>query len=125
MRFASSVVSGLTLLGSAIAHPGHDIQQEIQERRDFLSSIKRTDLSHCAEKLRARGIEKRNIERRAAQVNKARAKRQSNLKTIRQVLTFHRRLHQTRRCYRSSHFAQCHQSRVLARHRGRYHLLWQ
>lgn len=76
MRFASTVISGLTLLaGSAIAHPGHDISQEIQERRDFLNNVKRTDLSHCAAKLKARGVDKRNVARRVSQVNKARAKR--------------------------------------------------
>ncbi|KAI1382716.1 aromatic compound dioxygenase [Hypoxylon trugodes] len=76
MRFASSVVSGLALLaGSVVAHPGHDLTQEIKERREFLSSVKRTNLDHCAPKLKARGVEKRNIQRRAALLEKARAKR--------------------------------------------------
>ncbi|KAI0130428.1 Intradiol ring-cleavage dioxygenase [Xylariales sp. AK1849] len=75
MRVAQSVVvSGLALLSSTvIAHPGHDLTQEIAERRDFLSTSKRADLSHCAAKLQARGVEKRNVARRHAAVEKARA----------------------------------------------------
>ncbi|KAI2618086.1 aromatic compound dioxygenase [Hypomontagnella submonticulosa] len=76
MRFAGSVVSGLALLtGFAAAHPGHDLTQEIKERREFLNSVKRTNLDHCAGQLKARGVQKRNIERRAALLEKARAKR--------------------------------------------------
>lgn len=76
MRFTQSFASGLALFStSAIAHPGHDLTQEIAERRDFLGSVKRADLSHCASKLRARGVEQRNVARRTAAVEKARAKR--------------------------------------------------
>lgn len=57
------------------AHPGHDISQEIAERKEFLGSVKRSDLSHCATKLKARGNHKRNVARRAAALEKARAKR--------------------------------------------------
>lgn len=78
MRFTTSVVSGLVLLaGSAVAHPGHDITQEIKERRDFLSTVKRTNLGHCASKLKARGVDKRNVARRVALLEKARAKSKS------------------------------------------------
>ncbi|KAI1373972.1 aromatic compound dioxygenase [Hypoxylon crocopeplum] len=81
MRFASSVISGLALLvGSTVAHPGHDISHEIKERREFLNSVKRTNLDHCAPKLKARGVEKRNVERRAALLEKARVKRGLNKK---------------------------------------------
>lgn len=59
----------------ASAHPGHDIAHEAAERRDFLNSVKRSSLAHCATKLKARGVEARNVARRSAQVNKARAKR--------------------------------------------------
>ncbi|KAK2035616.1 aromatic compound dioxygenase [Colletotrichum zoysiae] len=74
MRF-SSVATGLALLSSVVAHPGHDITEEIVERRAFLSSVKRANLSHCADKLAARGLTARNIARRAAQVQYARQKR--------------------------------------------------
>ncbi|ETS82067.1 hypothetical protein PFICI_07069 [Pestalotiopsis fici W106-1] len=76
MRFAQTVASGLALLSSGvIAHPGHDLTQEIAERRAFLGSVKRADLSHCASKLKARGLTQRNVERRTAALNRARAKR--------------------------------------------------
>lgn len=76
MRFTQSFVSGLTLLsGSALAHPGYDLTQEIAERREFLGSVKRADLSHCAAKLKARGVSERNVARRTAVIEKARAKR--------------------------------------------------
>ncbi|KAK9772182.1 putative Intradiol ring-cleavage dioxygenase [Seiridium cardinale] len=76
MRFTQTVVSGLTLLSSSVfAHPGHDLTQEIAERREFLSSVKRADLSHCSAKLKARGVDKRNVERRTAALERARAKR--------------------------------------------------
>ncbi|KPM34841.1 hypothetical protein AK830_g11725 [Neonectria ditissima] len=76
MRFANNVFAGLALLnGVAIAHPGHNVAEEAAERRDFLSSVKRSSLAHCAEKMKARGVEARNIARRSAQIEKARAKR--------------------------------------------------
>ncbi|KAI0831035.1 aromatic compound dioxygenase [Hypoxylon sp. FL0890] len=81
MRFTCSVVSGLALMsGFVAAHPGHDVSHEIKERREFLSSVKRTNLDHCAAQLKARGVERRNIERRAALLEKARAKRGLNKK---------------------------------------------
>ncbi|KAF5673431.1 extracellular dioxygenase [Fusarium heterosporum] len=61
--------------GIASAHPGHDVAQEAAERRQFLNSVKRSSLAHCAPKLRARGIEARNVARRSAQVDKLRQKR--------------------------------------------------
>ncbi|KAI5918084.1 aromatic compound dioxygenase [Camillea tinctor] len=76
MAMLLTVVSGLALLSSSVvAHPGHDLTQEIAERREFLNSVKRTDLSHCADKLKARGVTKRNVARRSAMLEKARAKR--------------------------------------------------
>ncbi|KAH7242343.1 Intradiol ring-cleavage dioxygenase [Fusarium tricinctum] len=59
----------------ASAHPGHDVAHEAAERREFLSSVKRSSLAHCATKLKARGVEARNVARRSAQVHKARQKR--------------------------------------------------
>lgn len=69
------MTGALLLSGAAIAHPGHDVQEEALERRTFLSSIKRSSLAHCADKLKARGLEARNIARRSAQVSKAQTKR--------------------------------------------------
>ncbi|KAH9893788.1 aromatic compound dioxygenase [Xylariomycetidae sp. FL2044] len=72
----SNVVSGLALLaGSVSAHPGHDITEEALQRREFLKTVKRADLSVCSEKLKARGMQDRQQERRAAAIEAARAKR--------------------------------------------------
>lgn len=59
-----------TFLASAFAailvcaHPGGDVQTELAEQRAMLSLMTRTDLSHCAEKIKARGLEARAIARR-------------------------------------------------------------
>ncbi|KAI1367242.1 aromatic compound dioxygenase [Xylaria arbuscula] len=71
MRF-SAVLAGSAAL--VAAHPGVDHSHEILQRREFINNVKRTDLSHCAEKLKARGFEQAGIERRKALAN-ARAKR--------------------------------------------------
>jgi hypothetical protein len=73
--FKSLLTTFAVAASIASAHPGHDIAHEAAERREFLSSVKRSSLAHCAPKLRARGVEARNIARRSAQVNKARQKR--------------------------------------------------
>jgi hypothetical protein len=72
-------VSGLAVLaGLVAAHPGHDVAQEAAEQRAYLQSAKRTSLAHCADRLKARGIEARNIARRKATIDKARQKRGLN-----------------------------------------------
>ncbi|KAF3764837.1 hypothetical protein M406DRAFT_41869 [Cryphonectria parasitica EP155] len=74
MRFTSALLAA-TLSVLAAAHPGHSLEQELQERRDFLSTTRVRDLSHCAAKLKARGIEGRNIARRTQRLEAARAER--------------------------------------------------
>lgn len=56
------------------AHPGHDTRQEVEERFAYFQHRKR-DLTHCAAKIKARGLEARNIARRHASVKSARVKR--------------------------------------------------
>lgn len=63
MRF-SGLLSASLLAAVAVAHPGHDHHAEMAERRSMLQHSRR-DLSHCAAKLKARGIEARNVKRRA------------------------------------------------------------
>ncbi|TVY84533.1 hypothetical protein LSUE1_G000617 [Lachnellula suecica] len=63
-----------SLVGLAIAHPGHDIQQEIQARARGLEDSPR-DISHCAAELKARGLEQRTVERRTEILRGAREKR--------------------------------------------------
>ncbi|KAK4246552.1 Intradiol ring-cleavage dioxygenase [Corynascus novoguineensis] len=75
MLFTKAFTGLAVLAGIVAAHPGHDINKEAAERRSYLQSAKRTSLAHCADKLKARGIEARNIARRKATVEKARQKR--------------------------------------------------
>jgi uncharacterized protein (DUF2384 family) len=65
-----------TLISSIIvqAHPGHDINHEIRERAKALEHSKR-DISHCAAKMKARGVEQRTIERRLERLRSERQKR--------------------------------------------------
>ncbi|RYP62526.1 hypothetical protein DL771_009709 [Monosporascus sp. 5C6A] len=48
MRFTGLASCLVIVAGLASAHPGRDISQDIVERREFLSTVKRNDLSHCA-----------------------------------------------------------------------------
>ncbi|KAK7605860.1 extracellular dioxygenase [Phyllosticta paracitricarpa] len=57
--------AALNLLAAtkAVALPGHDIKEEASQRRSALSSFERRSLSHCQEKLKARGVHDKNIAR--------------------------------------------------------------
>jgi hypothetical protein len=72
MRFALALV--LPLL--AAAHPGHNVREEALERRQFLDTAKRADLSHCADKLQKRGVSDRAVARREAALHRVRQKRE-------------------------------------------------
>ncbi|PSS05277.1 Intradiol ring-cleavage dioxygenase [Coniella lustricola] len=74
MRFTPALVATV-LLESVAAHPGHSLAEELQERRQYLSTAKVRDLSHCTAKLKARGVEARNLARREQTFAAARAKR--------------------------------------------------
>ena len=76
MHFCKALSVLPVLLGYALAHPGHDIREEILERRNFVNAVARADLSHCADNLAARGVVKRNIARRQALLKEARVKRE-------------------------------------------------
>jgi len=66
MHLSSLLIGAIALLaGLAAAHPGDDISHEIAERRVFLLNNK-NDLSHCAERISARGHDVENMERRSA-----------------------------------------------------------
>ncbi|KAK4238229.1 Intradiol ring-cleavage dioxygenase [Achaetomium macrosporum] len=83
----TKAAAGFTLLaGLVAAHPGHSVAHEAAERRDYLQNAKRTSLSHCADKLKARGIEARNAARREAIVQKARQKRNLKKRDFNSVL---------------------------------------
>jgi hypothetical protein len=56
------------------AHPGHDIQQEMQARALGLQNTP-PDIGHCAAKLKARGLEQQTVERCAEILRSEREKR--------------------------------------------------
>ncbi|KAM7217716.1 Intradiol ring-cleavage dioxygenase [Rhypophila decipiens] len=60
----TAIVAGALAAALVCAHPGGDIQAELAQHRAMLSRMARTDLSHCAEKIKARGLEARAIARR-------------------------------------------------------------
>ncbi|KAE8326870.1 Intradiol ring-cleavage dioxygenase [Aspergillus sergii] len=67
VQLASTLVAGLAGLASVVsAHPGHDVRAEAAERAAFLKNapLRSRSLDQCATKLRARGLEQRNIARR-------------------------------------------------------------
>lgn len=63
MRISSVLTSALAA-SMVSAHPGHDHAQEQDVRRSYMQHSKK-DLSHCAAKIKARGLEARNVKRRA------------------------------------------------------------
>src|SRR5699024_825719 len=76
------------LLADAIAaHPGHDIAHEAAERRQFLNSVQRSSISHCADKLKARGVQARNIARRSAQISQVRQQHGLRKRSLDSVLS--------------------------------------
>lgn len=74
MQLITPLIAAAILASNALAHPGHDIRAEMAERAAFMQTSKR-DLSHCAAKMKARGMDKRSVARRAAVAKDARKKR--------------------------------------------------
>ena len=74
MHFLSSLAVAAVLATSVSAHPGHDVRHEIEARAAFMTNSKR-DLSHCAAKMKARGLDQSSIQRRAAIAKAERKKR--------------------------------------------------
>ncbi|GLI77806.1 hypothetical protein PoHVEF18_006100 [Penicillium ochrochloron] len=81
VHLASAVTAGLIGLASiAAAHPGHDHKAEAAERRAFMRNapIQARSLSQCASKLKARGLEAKNVARRQHAVKQIRRRRGLN-----------------------------------------------
>ena len=74
MHLITPLVTAALIASNAVAHPGHDMCTEIAERAAFMQTSKR-DLSHCAAKMKIRGIEHGNVARRTALAKNARKKR--------------------------------------------------
>lgn len=76
MKFIS-ILGAALLAQQSVAHPGESAEQKAKDaaqRRSFLDTNKRS-LSHCADSLKKRGNDALMHQRRAAKVEKARAKR--------------------------------------------------
>ncbi|KAJ4386284.1 hypothetical protein N0V93_009177 [Gnomoniopsis smithogilvyi] len=65
MHSSAVFVSWLVAFGLVAAHPGHSVEQELAERQAGLANSPRS-LNHCAAKIKARGLEARNVQRRSA-----------------------------------------------------------
>ncbi|PBP19802.1 extracellular dioxygenase [Diplocarpon rosae] len=74
MQLITSLVALAAVATHVVAHPGHDINEEIAQRAAYMQHAKK-DLSHCAAKLKARGLDKSSVARRAAAIKEARKKR--------------------------------------------------
>lgn len=64
MRF-STIISSAAAAGLVSAHGPLTVEQEIAVRSAMLQQHTSRDLSHCASKLKTRGLEDKAIERRA------------------------------------------------------------
>lgn len=76
------------LVGLAVlvqAHPGHDVTVEAAERAAVLKT--RRGIAHCAEILKARGFEAKNIARRQLAVEQLRLKRAAKRGKSRSIFT--------------------------------------
>ncbi|KAE9964255.1 hypothetical protein BLS_008512 [Venturia inaequalis] len=71
----SAVLVGALLVQNIASHPGHDHSAEIAAREAYLNQATRRSLDHCSEKLKTRGIHKRNLARRSALAKDLRKKR--------------------------------------------------
>lgn len=68
------LTAALAAFPTAFAHPGHDVQHEAMERRDFMS-VHPHSVRSCAAQLEARGHAGSSIRRRQAMGREARIKR--------------------------------------------------
>jgi hypothetical protein len=101
MQLITSILATSALLSSNVfAHPGQsalEMRAEMAERAAFMQHSKK-DLSHCAAKMKARGLEARSLTRREAVAKNARKKRDiapgtppSSLYILTSILILHRR----------------------------------
>lgn len=80
----SAILGAALLVQQGVAHPGQskaELQQEIQQRAEYLSTHKRT-LADCREQLKARGNDAVLQARRSAKLESLRKKRSISLGTL-------------------------------------------
>jgi len=68
-----ALAASLFFSAPTIAHPGHDVAEEIAQRAAYLASDSYTGLAHCADTLKSRQADM--ISRRKAMVQHLRTKR--------------------------------------------------
>lgn len=78
VQLTSTLAVGLFGLSTLVAaHPGHSVKAEAAERAAFVksSALHTRNLSQCASKLKARGVENKNVLRREQTVQRLRQRR--------------------------------------------------
>jgi len=69
------IVACVILARNAVAHPGHDHHAEVAQRSVYMRHAEKRSLAHCAEALKARGVEQRSHLRRRELAEALRQKR--------------------------------------------------
>lgn len=73
VRLSLSSLVLAAIAGSVVAHPGHDVQAELERRIEYAARPEYRSLSHCESKIKARDAPR--IQSRMEQVDRLRAKR--------------------------------------------------
>lgn len=81
-----ALLAVVLLPATILAHPGHDVTAEVAQRSAYMAQAERRSLSHCAAKLKERGLEQRSIARRQAHVERLRKKRSLQVRDFRKAL---------------------------------------
>ncbi|KAF4545857.1 Intradiol ring-cleavage dioxygenase [Lasiodiplodia theobromae] len=66
MKLFGATALSLLSATEVMAHPGHNHKAEAVQRRAAVSNMSKRSLSHCQDKLAARGVEAKNVQRRHA-----------------------------------------------------------
>lgn len=66
MKLFGATALSLLSATEVMAHPGHNHKAEAVQRRAAVANMSKRSLSHCQEKLAARGVEAKNVQRRHA-----------------------------------------------------------
>lgn len=73
VSFNLSALTFAVIAGTVLAHPGHDVQAELERRMEYAARPEYRSLSHCQSKIKAR--DGARIQSRMEQVDRLREKR--------------------------------------------------
>jgi len=79
---STTLTTLLTFLAAVSAHPGEDHTHEAAERAAALNLMGKRSLSHCADKLAARGVHAQNQIRRRAFLDSVQAMRKRDITSV-------------------------------------------